>query len=68
VGLAASAGLGSGGPAVRIGITLTFEVADASEVPVIIEHIDPPGVPFFDGEARITVEPHLSAMLAWLDE
>lgn len=52
---------------VRVGIVLTFTVDDAEDVPAILRAIDPERLPHFDGEARITVEPHLSALLDWLD-
>lgn len=52
----------------KVAIILTFDVASAEDVPAIISAIDPPGLPLFDGDARITVDPYVAPLLRWLDE
>lgn len=51
----------------RIAIVLTFDIPDPETVPSIIEAIDPPNLPHFDGNARIVVEPEVDELVGWLD-
>ena len=52
----------------KVAVTLTFDVANVEDVPGILLAIDPPGLPLFDGNARITPEPYVHELIAWLDE
>lgn len=43
--------------------------ADAAAVMAdVVKRIDPPSLPFFAREARITLDPHASVIERWLDE
>ncbi len=49
-------------------VVLTFDVPDPSVAPLILTTIDPPRIPHFAGEARITVDPYATTVERWLDE
>jgi hypothetical protein len=51
----------------KVLIILTFE-ATPEQLPGIITAMDPPNLPHFAGELRITADPHASQLIAWLDE
>jgi hypothetical protein len=48
-------------------VVLTFEVPDPEALAGVLVAIDPPHLPYFTGEARVTVDPWASALEAFLD-
>jgi hypothetical protein len=51
----------------KVLIVLEFDAPDPQSVPAILTAIDPPLLPGFSGAAHVVVEPHASALQAWLE-
>jgi hypothetical protein len=51
-------------------VILSFELPDGGEAFLtdILEKMDPAGLPFFAGVARVTVDPLAGQVEEWLDE
>lgn len=55
----------------KVLVILSFDLPDdhaADLIPDILQRIDPPALPFFDREVRVTTDPVASQLEAWLDE
>lgn len=49
-------------------IVLEFDAPTPEDVAEILNSIDPPHLPYFQGRASIVVPPHTEELQAWLDE
>lgn len=48
-------------------VVLTFDIDEPRQAADIIAAIDPPGLPHFAEEVRLTVDPWASHLEQWLD-
>jgi hypothetical protein len=48
-------------------VVLTVDLPTPDDVVDVLEHIDPPNVPHFAGDARIVVGPYVDVVLNYLD-
>lgn len=49
-------------------IVLTFDMPEPDSIVEIIEHLNPPSIPHFVGEVRISIDPWASVVEAFLDK
>lgn len=48
-------------------IVLSVDVPDPENLPEVIRHINPPGVPYFEGEQRVAIDPPATHVLDYLE-
>jgi hypothetical protein len=49
-------------------IVLTFNVPTPDDLGEVLLAIDPPSLPHFEGNARVTVDPYATEIERWLDQ
>jgi len=49
-------------------VVLTFDVPAPASAATVLRAIDPPRLPFFTGDARVTVDPYATAVENYLDD
>jgi hypothetical protein len=52
----------------RCALVINFEIAQPEDVAGLLERIDPPSLPWFDGEVRVVVGQDVDDLKVWLDE
>lgn len=47
---------------------IVVDIPDVKEIRTVLQAIDPPSIPFFEGTVHVVPEPHASALQSWLTE
>ncbi len=48
-------------------VVLTFDLQSPEDIAEVVKAINPPSLPYFAGEARVTSDPWASVVTDWLD-
>jgi len=51
----------------KVLVIFTFDIPEPEDIPVLLETIHPPSLPWFAGQVRIVVEPNATQLEKWLD-
>jgi hypothetical protein len=51
----------------KVIVVLTFDLSQPEQIADVLDALNPPGLPFFAGQARIALDPVASAVTDWLD-
>lgn len=51
----------------KVIVVLSFDLQNPEDIVQVVKAINPPSLPYFAGEARITNDPWASTVTDWLD-
>jgi len=49
-------------------IVVSVDVPNPDAVATVLQHMDPPGIPYFDGQVRVVVGTDVADTIKFLDE
>lgn len=49
-------------------VVIVLNLPTPEDIITVLEHINPPQIPFFGNEVRIVIDPHATELLEWLEE
>lgn len=49
-------------------IVLELDIPAPEDLPIVLQHLDPPTVPYFAGTLRVAIDPVATTVLTYLDE
>lgn len=49
-------------------VVISLDMSSPADIVTVLDHIDPPSIPFFSGDVRISVGDDAKHVIDWLDE